>query len=126
MTSWRVPSWPNICCTMCPAGTVSGMGIGGLELVDTIRIVAGPERNRKEALNLTVWLRRERDSFFAYQIHASRKSEKSDPTAFQSGPITVKRWVTHYISLHLSTDTASSLATLRVSLILNRFNPQQY
>jgi len=42
MTSWRVPSWPKICCTMCPAGTVSGIGIGGLELVDTIRIVAGP------------------------------------------------------------------------------------
>ena len=47
MTSWRVPSWPKICCTMCPAGTVSGIGIGGLELVDTIRIVAGPERNKK-------------------------------------------------------------------------------
>ena len=50
MTSCRVPSWPKICCTMCPAGTVSGIGIGGFELVDTIRIVAGPGRNKKKVL----------------------------------------------------------------------------
>jgi hypothetical protein len=36
-----------ICCTMCPGGTCIGSGNGGLELVETIRMVAGPEAEKR-------------------------------------------------------------------------------
>jgi hypothetical protein len=51
MTSCSVPFWSRICCTMWPAGTVSGIGIGGLELVVTIRILAGPEMKEMKWVN---------------------------------------------------------------------------
>ena len=47
MTCWRVPFWSMICWTMWPGGTCIGRGRGGVELVETILIVAGPEKERK-------------------------------------------------------------------------------
>ena len=48
ITCNSVPVWSTTCCTMWPGGTCIGNGMGGVELVDTIRIVAGPTVTWKE------------------------------------------------------------------------------